>query len=103
MGPVNQLKKMFAPTRVIATIMMFVALGLTLWAALVVCTVTNFQPYLYMYLNLLLLYIVFFQLHKAGLALVFMIIQYFAMLWYSLSYIPYARDAVKKTVEACIT
>lgn len=24
------------------------------------------------------------------------------MTWYSLSYIPYARDAVKKTVSACI-
>ena len=34
MGPVNQLKKMFAPTRVIATIMIFVSIALTLYAAL---------------------------------------------------------------------
>ncbi|XP_011500398.1 PREDICTED: vesicle transport protein SFT2B [Ceratosolen solmsi marchali] len=76
MGPVNQMKKMFAPTRIVATIMIFVAFALTLYAAL--------------------------GLHNAGLALLFIIIQSLAMLWYSLSYIPYARDAVKKTVEACI-
>ncbi|KDR18913.1 vesicle transport protein SFT2B [Zootermopsis nevadensis] len=77
MGPVNQLKKMFAPTRVIATIIVIVMFGLTLFAAV--------------------------GLHKAGLALVFVIIQSLAMTWYSLSYIPYARDAVKKTVSACVT
>lgn len=33
MGPVNQLKKMFAPTRVIATIIVIVMFGLTLFAA----------------------------------------------------------------------
>ncbi|XP_001604540.1 vesicle transport protein SFT2A isoform X2 [Nasonia vitripennis] len=76
MGPVNQLKKMFAATRVIATIMIFVSIALTLYAAL--------------------------GLHNAGLALLFIIIQSLAMLWYSLSYIPYARDAVKKTIESCI-
>ncbi|CAB0038098.1 unnamed protein product [Trichogramma brassicae] len=76
MGPVNQLKKMFASTRVIATIIVFVSFGLTLYAAL--------------------------GLHNPILALVFILIQSFAMLWYSLSYIPYARDAVKKTVEAII-
>jgi len=34
MGPVNQIKKMFAATRVIATILVFVMFGLTLFAAL---------------------------------------------------------------------
>lgn len=34
MGPVNQIKKMFAPTRVIATIVVLVMFGLTLFAAL---------------------------------------------------------------------
>ncbi|XP_032666949.1 vesicle transport protein SFT2B isoform X1 [Odontomachus brunneus] len=77
MGPFNQLKKMFAPTRVIATIIVFVTIALTLVAAL--------------------------HLHNPGLALLFIIIQSLAMTWYSLSYIPYARDAVKKTVESCIT
>ncbi|OAD59508.1 Vesicle transport protein SFT2A [Eufriesea mexicana] len=77
MGPFNQFKKMFATTRVIATILVFAAIALTLFAAL--------------------------HLKNAGLALLFIIIQSLAMTWYSLSYIPYARDAVKKTIESCIT
>lgn len=76
MGPVNQIKKMFAPTRVLATVLVLVMFGLTLFAAL--------------------------WLQKPFLALLFVIIQSLAMTWYSLSYIPYARDAVKKTVSACI-
>ncbi|XP_015174657.1 PREDICTED: vesicle transport protein SFT2A isoform X2 [Polistes dominula] len=77
MGPINQLKKMFAATRIIATIVVFISIGMTLFAAL--------------------------HLNNPGLALIFIIIQSIAMTWYSLSYIPYARDAVKKTVESCIT
>ncbi|XP_076163265.1 vesicle transport protein SFT2A isoform X1 [Ptiloglossa arizonensis] len=77
MGPFNQIKKMFAATRVIATILVFVTIAMTLFAAL--------------------------HLKNPGLALLFIIIQSLAMTWYSLSYIPYARDAVKKTVESCIT
>lgn len=76
MGPVKQIKKMFAPTRLIATIIVLFALIMTLVAAL--------------------------ALHNAGLALLFIIIQFLALTWYSLSYIPYARDAVKKTFETCI-
>lgn len=34
MGPFNQFKKMFAPTRVIATILVFVSIAITLFAAL---------------------------------------------------------------------
>ena len=37
MGPVNQLKRMFAETRIFATILVFVMMGLTLFAALYVC------------------------------------------------------------------
>ncbi|XP_017888390.1 vesicle transport protein SFT2A isoform X2 [Ceratina calcarata] len=77
MGPFNQIKKMFASTRLIATILVFLSIAMTLFAAL--------------------------HLRNAGLALLFIIIQSLAMTWYSLSYIPYARDAVKKTVESCIT
>ncbi|KAJ8941622.1 hypothetical protein NQ318_000328 [Aromia moschata] len=44
----------------------------------------------------------FNQFHKPGLALLFIIIQSLVMTWYSLSYIPYARDAVKKTVMTCV-
>ncbi|KAJ8979972.1 hypothetical protein NQ317_013720 [Molorchus minor] len=76
MGPFNQVKKMFAPTRLIATVIVLVSFTLTLISALL--------------------------LHKAGLALLFIIIQSLAMTWYSLSYIPYARDAVKKTVMTCV-
>ncbi|XP_075215965.1 vesicle transport protein SFT2B [Lycorma delicatula] len=76
MGPVNQIKRMFAETRIIATVMVFVMIGLTLFAAL--------------------------WIKKAPLALLFIILQWIAMTWYSLSYIPYARDAVKKTVTTCI-
>lgn len=36
MGPLNQLKKMFAPTRVIATLLVIVMFCLTLFAAFVV-------------------------------------------------------------------
>lgn len=77
MGPFNQLKKMFASTRIIATLLVFISIAVTLFAAL--------------------------SLKNPGLALIFIIIQSLAMTWYSLSYIPYARDAVKKTVESCIT
>ncbi|XP_031826974.1 vesicle transport protein SFT2A isoform X2 [Nomia melanderi] len=77
MGPCSQLRKMFAATRIVATVLVFVALGMTLFAAL--------------------------YLKNPGLALLFIIIQSLAMTWYSLSYIPYARDAVRKTVESCIT
>ncbi|KAL1121996.1 hypothetical protein AAG570_003404, partial [Ranatra chinensis] len=75
MGPINQLKKMFNPTRVVATVMVLVMIGLTLFAAIK---------------------------KNAGLCLLFIILEWLAMTWYSLSYIPYARDVVKKTFEACI-
>ncbi|KAI5702764.1 hypothetical protein M8J76_005860 [Diaphorina citri] len=74
MGPVNQVKKMFKPTRIVATILMLTMLFLTLFAAL--------------------------YLQKPKLATLFMFLQFLAMTWYSLSYIPYARDAVKKAVSA---
>lgn len=34
MGPFNQIKKMFAPTRAIATVVVLVSFGLTLFAAI---------------------------------------------------------------------
>ncbi|XP_010370073.1 vesicle transport protein SFT2B isoform X2 [Rhinopithecus roxellana] len=64
MGPVKQLKRMFEPTRLIATIMV-------LW-------------------------------HNKGLALIFCILQSLALTWYSLSFIPFARDAVKKCFAVCL-
>lgn len=34
MGPVNQIKKMFAPTRVVATVIVVVSFAITLFAAI---------------------------------------------------------------------
>ena len=76
MGPVKQLKNMFKEKRLIATIVMLTALVLTLCAAL--------------------------WWNKKALAVLFVIIQYFAMAWYCLSYIPFARDAVKKCIAGCL-
>merc|ERR1712156_110024 len=76
MGPVNQIKKMFAPTRWIATSLMLLFLILTLVSAAV--------------------------FEKKGLTVLFCILQFCAMTWYSISYIPYARDAVKKCVDGCL-
>jgi len=70
MGPWAQLQKMFAPTRLIASIVMIVSLALTLCAA--------------------------FWWKTTLLALVFVVVQFLAMTWYCISYIPYARDAVSK-------
>lgn len=71
MGPLSQAKKMFNSTRWIATTLMIAFLVLTLVAALV--------------------------WKKRTLALLFCMCQFLSMTWYSLSYIPFARDAVKKT------
>nr|XP_045012838.1 vesicle transport protein SFT2B [Jaculus jaculus] len=76
MGPLNQLKRMFAPTRLIATILVLVCFALTLCSAL--------------------------WWHKKGLSLIFCILQSLALTWYSLSFIPFARDAVKKCFAVCL-
>lgn len=76
MGPMNQLSKMFSQTRIIATLLMVTFLVLTFLSGL--------------------------WWQKKGLTILFCLCQFLAMTWYSLSYIPYARDAVKKTFSACI-
>ncbi|XP_030355500.1 vesicle transport protein SFT2A isoform X3 [Strigops habroptila] len=76
MGPLKQLKAMFEPKRLIATVVMLLCLILTLCAA--------------------------FWWNKKGLALLFCILQFLAMTWYSLSYIPFARDAVIKCFSSCL-
>ena len=76
MGPWNQCQKMFAPTRFFATLAVLGFLVLTMCAA--------------------------FWWRKVGLVIVFCILQFLSMTWYSLSYIPYARDAVKKFFQSCI-
>ncbi|CAH7306544.1 Sft2d1 [Phodopus roborovskii] len=66
MGPLKQLKKMFETTRLLATVIMLLCFVFTLCAAL--------------------------WWRKKGLALLFCILQFLSMTWYSLSYIPYARS-----------
>ncbi|XP_077342665.1 vesicle transport protein SFT2A isoform X3 [Lithobates pipiens] len=76
MGPVKQLKKMFEPTRLIATVVMLLCLICTLCAV--------------------------FWWQKKGLAFLFCILQFLAMTWYSISYIPFARDAIIKCFSSCL-
>lgn len=76
MGPVKQLKKMFAKTRVIATIVVLVMIVLTLVCALAI--------------------------NNTGLTILCVCIQFLALTWYSISYIPFARDAVMKCFGACL-
>jgi len=65
----RQLKMMFSPVRVVATIVFLGSIGLVFVGA--------------------------FVLHNDALCVVFVVVEYLAYTWYSLSYIPYARTAVK--------
>jgi len=76
MGPCEQLKRMFSETRLIATTIVLICLALTLCSAL--------------------------WWRIAGLAILFCFLQFLAMTWYGLSYIPYARDAVKGCFTSCL-
>ncbi|CAG0889674.1 unnamed protein product [Cyprideis torosa] len=75
MGPLKQLQRMFDSKRVVATIVMLFSLVLTFMAAV--------------------------WWEKKLLCILFLAIQFVAMLWYSISYIPYARDAVMSCVGGC--
>ena len=66
MGPIKQLKKMFERGRFIATLIYLIMIALGLVAGLL--------------------------LQNPPLALLFVIGQYLAMFWYSISYIPFARQ-----------
>ncbi|XP_051986917.1 SFT2 domain containing 2a [Xyrauchen texanus] len=70
MGPIKQLKRMCDKTRAFATVVMIICLVLTLCAA--------------------------FWWKIFALSLLFVILQVLAFAWYSLSYIPFARDAILK-------
>ncbi|XP_029987356.1 SFT2 domain containing 2a [Sphaeramia orbicularis] len=76
MGPLKQLKRMCDKTRALATTFMLTCLVLTLCAA--------------------------FWWKNFGLALLFVILQVLSFTWYSLSYIPCAREAILKMVSICI-
>ncbi|XP_060886028.1 SFT2 domain containing 2a [Labrus mixtus] len=73
MGPMKQLKRMCDKTRALATTIMLTCLVLTLCAA--------------------------FWWKNFGLALLFVILQVLSFTWYSLSYIPFVRDAILKLVS----
>ena len=77
MGPMKQLKKMFETTRLLPTIIILLCLVLTL------CTA--------------------FWWHKKGLAILFCILQFLLMTWYSLPYIPYARVVVIKCCSSLLS
>jgi hypothetical protein len=71
----SQVKKMLDPTRMAASIAFLVALVCTLISALVI--------------------------KIGGLTVLCCVVQYVALLWYCLSYIPFARDMVKNTCLGC--
>lgn len=65
-GPLTHIKKMMEKGRIIATVIYFCSMGMTLYCAI--------------------------HLHSAILTLFAMIVQLAALAWYCLSYIPYARQ-----------
>lgn len=71
MGPINQIKRMFLPVRIIATIIFLAAIGLAIY---------------------------FGYKRKLLLAVLCAVIELFALIWYSLSYIPYARTLICKLI-----
>lgn len=78
-GPWSQMKKMFASTRIIATSVFVVMMIITLFLA--------FYPG---YIPVRALWIV-----------IAIFIQFLALVWYTLSYIPFARDMVKNCFMDC--
>ncbi|KAF7322555.1 ER-Golgi vesicle protein transport Sft2 [Mycena chlorophos] len=71
-GFLTQLKLMFKPVRVVATIVFLASIGLVFVGA--------------------------FVLGNEILCLILVIIEFLAYTWYSLSYIPYARTGVKRMI-----
>eukprot|EP00630_Chrysocystis_fragilis_P001745 CAMPEP_0197401940 /NCGR_PEP_ID=MMETSP1165-20131217/19310_1 /TAXON_ID=284809 /ORGANISM="Chrysocystis fragilis, Strain CCMP3189" /LENGTH=184 /DNA_ID=CAMNT_0042928069 /DNA_START=152 /DNA_END=706 /DNA_ORIENTATION=- len=74
-GPWNQAKKMFAKTRVVATIVYVSTIVLTLFCALYEGDIPG----------------------RAAIIILLIIVQMCALLWYMLSFIPYARELVSDT------
>ncbi|KAI7821755.1 vesicle transport protein SFT2A [Gamsiella multidivaricata] len=75
-GPGKQLRTMFAPVRMVASIVFLSLIVITL--------------------------IVAFTLKSGLLCLILCVIQFLALFWYSASYIPYGRTAIRKVVGSCI-
>lgn len=79
-GPRKQFKNMFDKKRKIATIVYLS----TLATSIIIC------------------FIPFNQRSKLGILVILLIVQFLASIWYSLSYIPFARRAVKKCFKNTI-
>jgi hypothetical protein len=75
-GPLKQLKSMFQASRVISTLLFFIALGLTLFSAV--------------YLGAILL------------TILMVIVQFLAFAWYIMSYIPFAQRMVCGCVKGMV-
>jgi len=71
-GFFRQLKLMFKPVRIVATIVFLASIGLIFVGA--------------------------FVLGNGVLSIIFVIVQFLAYTWYTLSYIPYARTAAKNLI-----
>ncbi|KAL1921011.1 uncharacterized protein VTP21DRAFT_11646 [Calcarisporiella thermophila] len=76
-GFLKQLKTMFAPVRVVASVVYLGVLVATL--------------------------VVAFTLQNAILVIILVIIQFVALVWYIASYIPYGRDILRKMFGSCIS
>jgi hypothetical protein len=76
MGPMRQLKSMCQPVRMVTTIVFFVCMAMTLLSAL------------------------YFE--SGILVLVFCLLQFGAFVWYSLSFIPYARECCMSCTKKVI-
>eukprot|EP00735_Rhodelphis_limneticus_P015508 TRINITY_DN9789_c0_g1::TRINITY_DN9789_c0_g1_i1::g.4878::m.4878 TRINITY_DN9789_c0_g1::TRINITY_DN9789_c0_g1_i1::g.4878 ORF type:complete len:170 (+),score=35.16,sp/Q8VD57/SFT2B_MOUSE/41.14/2e-28,Got1/PF04178.7/4.1e-24,Bax1-I/PF01027.15/0.025,ABC2_membrane_5/PF13346.1/0.19,DUF4133/PF13571.1/2.5e+03,DUF4133/PF13571.1/0.071,PGG/PF13962.1/0.21,PGG/PF13962.1/1.2e+02,PGG/PF13962.1/9.8e+02,DUF2207/PF09972.4/77 TRINITY_DN9789_c0_g1_i1:119-628(+) len=78
-GPFKQVQRMVEKTRILATFVYFFAMGLTLYLAIK-------QPLPTTGANAIVI-------------ILLIIVQAMAMFWYTLSYIPYARQCVKTTIK----
>ncbi|KAI6182718.1 Vesicle transport protein [Aphelenchoides bicaudatus] len=74
-SPIGQLKKMFEPTRIVCTLIYLLSITLALISGLV--------------------------LKNPVLAIICIVVEYAAMIWYSLSYIPFARETIWSFVGKC--
>jgi len=71
-GFFKQLKLMFKPVRVVATVVFLASIGLIFIGA--------------------------FVIRNDVICIIFVVIEYLAYTWYTLSYIPYARSAITKAI-----
>jgi len=75
-GPLKQLKALTDTSRLVAVLVMFLMIALTICAS------------------------VWWQV--GILALIFCVLQFLAYMWYCLSFIPYGRDGVTKCFKSCV-